>query len=82
MKVLETLWFTNTQGCIGIVVGEEDVTGDKKAYIGIGNGASEKEDTEAILAWGTKFSLDTAQRLVSYLTKKEGKNGLPGMDQR
>ena len=71
MKVLDKLWFTYSQGCIGIVVGEDDVTGDRIAYIGIGDGADEKVDTEAILAWGNKFSLDTAQWLVSYLAKKE-----------
>lgn len=71
MKVIKTRWFTNNRGCIGIVVGEDNVTGDRKAYIGIGHGADEKVDTEAILAWGNKFDLKTAQWLVTYLTKKE-----------
>jgi hypothetical protein len=34
-------------GCIGIVVIEEDVTGDRKAYIGRASGANEKADTVA-----------------------------------
>lgn len=79
MKVIEKMWFTNNQGCIGIITCEEDVTGDRKAYIGIGCGKDEGEDTEGILAWGNKFSLDTAQIMVSLLTIKGGdKDGLPG----
>lgn len=71
MKVIETLWFTNRDGCIGIVVGEEDITGDRKAYIGPASGTDEKADTEQILAWGNKFSLDTALRLRHLLMEKK-----------
>ena len=73
MKVIETLWFTNLDGCIGIVVVEEDVTGDRKAYIGPASGTDEKADTEQILAWGNKFSLDTALRLRHLLKEKKEK---------
>ena len=71
MKVIETLWFTNKHGCIGIVVAEEDVTGERKAYIGPASGTDEKADTEQILAWawGNKFSLDVIERIHRYLTK-------------
>ena len=72
MKVIVSLWFTSSQGCIGIIVGEDDTTGDRKAYIGIGHGLDERADTKAISALGSKFSLDTAQKLVTLLTKKEG----------
>jgi len=72
MKVIEVLWFTNSEGCIGIVVVEEDVTRSRKAYISPVSGTDEKADTEQILAWGNKFSLDTAQRITSLLTGKEG----------
>ncbi|MBA7714940.1 hypothetical protein ES703_123973 [subsurface metagenome] len=71
MKIIETLWFANMDGCIGIVVSEEDVTGDRKAYIGSASGTDEKADTEQILAWGNKFSLDTALRLRHLLTEKK-----------
>jgi len=73
MKVIETLWFTNKDGCIGIVVVEEDVTGDRKAYIGPASGTNEKADTEQILAWGNKFSLDTTLRLRYLLKEKKEK---------
>ena len=73
MKVIETLWFTNLKGCIGIVVVEEDVTGDRKAYIGVVDGLNEQTDREALLAWGNKFFIDTALRLRHLLTEKKGK---------
>jgi len=69
MKVIDSLWFTNLDGCIGIIVIEEDITGDRKAYIGPASGKDEKADTEAILAWGNKFSLDVTERIHRYLTK-------------
>ncbi len=73
MKVIETLWFTNINGVIGIVIGEEDVTGDRKAYIGPAPGTDEKEDAEQIIAWGNKFSFDTAQRILFFLKKEDKK---------
>ena len=69
MKVIDSLWFTNIKGTVGIVILEEDVTGDRKAYIGVVSGEDEKADTETIIAWGNKLSLDTAQRIVHFLKK-------------
>lgn len=69
VKVLESIWFTNNQGgTTGIIIVEE-VTGDRKAYIGVGNGIDEKADIEDILAWGSEFSLDTTEKIHHYLTK-------------
>ena len=68
MKVIDKLWFTNRDGVIGIVVIEEDVTGDRKAYIGIGEGKSEFTDTEAIVNWGNRFHSNTALRIERLLT--------------
>ena len=71
MKVIETLWFANLCGTTGIVILEEDVTGDRKAYIGSVPGKDEKADTHAIIAWGNKFSYDTIKRIQRFLTKKD-----------
>jgi len=73
MKVIDTLWFTNMKGTVGIVILEEDVTGDRKAYIGVVDGLNEQTDREALLAWGNKFSLDTVLRLRYLLTEKRKK---------
>lgn len=74
MKVIEALWFTDLDGCVGIVVVEEDITSDRKAYIGPASGTNEKTDTEQILAWGCKFSLGTVLRLRYLLTKKKDRS--------
>lgn len=71
MKVIDTLWFTNINGTVGIVIIEEDVTGDRKAYIGSVSGEDEKADTESLLAWGNKLSLDTFKRIEHFLKKEK-----------
>jgi len=42
MKVIDTLWFTNLKGTAGIVILEEDVTGDRKAHIGVVDGLNDE----------------------------------------
>lgn len=74
MKIVETLWFTGFGGTVGIVVIEEDVTNARRAYIGLGEGANEKLDTDKIIAWGVPFSLETVSRL-NYLLARPKKGG-------
>lgn len=71
MKVLETLWFTTMNGTCGIVLGEEDNTKDPVAYIGVVEGKDENADTDSIIAWGIKFSLDTTKRILQHLSQKK-----------
>ena len=79
MKAIETIWFTNKDGVIGIVIAEEDVSGARKALIGIGAGFDEKQDTEAILAWGNKLSFDTVVKIAHLLGQPpSAKAGTPG----
>jgi len=70
VKVIETLWFNSFAGTVGIVVGEEDITKDRKAYIGAASGLDEKAGTDHIVSFGLPFSLDTAKRLVYLLGGK------------
>jgi len=67
MKVIDKLWFTNVDGCIGIVIIEEDVAGTRKAYIGSAKGFNEEEDTQRILALGNKLPLSILYRLREQL---------------
>lgn len=67
MRVTDTLWFTGTHGCVGIVMGVDDTTGEHKAYIGVGVGDSERYDTELLKEHGTPLSLETVLRIASYL---------------
>ena len=58
MKINDVFWFTPATGeCIGIVYGTDDVTGERKAYIGVGNGINEEEDIALIAKTGAKFIL-------------------------
>lgn len=77
MKVVDSLWFTNTKGTVGIVIIEEDVTRDRKAYIGVGNGHNEAVDTQSIIDWGTLLSISALGRITSQLFpyKPRGKEG-------
>lgn len=75
MKVIETLWFTNMNGTAGIAIVEEDNTGDRKAYIGAVSGKDEKADTESLLAWGTRLSLDTIERIMVTLDPRRQEKG-------
>ncbi len=56
MRVVDSLWFTNNKGTVGIVIIEEDVTGERRAYIGIVDGYNQEADTQSIIDWGNPFS--------------------------
>ena len=53
MKNKRPYWFTGLFGTIGIVTGEDDVTGKKKAYIGTASGFDEDADTQHIAKTGS-----------------------------
>jgi hypothetical protein len=54
MKVLNTRWFTNSVGCIGIVKVETDYDGIKY-YIGGVAGNDEATDAQYVADWGSTF---------------------------
>jgi len=66
-------WFTLHDGeCIGIVLmnnGFED-----KAYIGRGQGITEKEDVLHILRWGIPFPIECARFLYGIRQESYNKN--------
>lgn len=55
MKVLEAIWFTNRDGCTGIVRAETDFDG-VKYFIGHVSGYSEKDDAQYVADYGSSFS--------------------------
>lgn len=64
MKILDYKWFTQGSLTIGIILIESN--GEKKAYIGIGDGLVEGEDLEKIRDWGSKFPIEAAIALFPY----------------
>ena len=66
MKIEKKVWFTTKDGMIGIVLGTDELTKEKKAYIGIipiGEDTTEDKDAKRINEWGTKFPVDAAELL-------------------
>lgn len=74
MKVTEKFWITTDRGCIGIICGEDEITGERKAYIGIGNGQNENWDAEYIAQQGSPLSLGMVEQIRGRLTKPEDEN--------
>ena len=53
MRIKRPYWFTGFFGTIGIVTGEDEVTGKKKAYIGTAPGFDDDLDTHHIAKTGS-----------------------------
>ena len=68
MEKTLTTWFTNTE-CIGIVVGKDEVTGKKKAYIGSVCGRDEDCDEKHIMKNGSKITADQLQEILDELKR-------------
>ena len=69
MKVTNRVWFSELgkTDCIGIIIGIDEHTGEKKAYIGTGNGVSEEADVLRIASNGAKFTRDIASVIFKSL---------------
>lgn len=65
MKITYVTWFSTPHAhTIGIVIGEDDITGEQKAYIGLGDGVDEEADTKKISERGASFPIETAKQLI------------------
>lgn len=68
MKITNAIWFTQMGGpLIGIVIGEDSHSGEKKVYIGTASGIDEEEDSKHIASRGAKFHACTAVELYNIL---------------
>lgn len=56
MKIKRPFWFTGFYGTIGIVTGEDEITGKKKAYIGTAPGSDEDLDSHHIAKTGSPIN--------------------------
>jgi hypothetical protein len=66
MKILNARWFTEMGSLrpIGIILGQDEKTGEYKSYIGTGDGNSEEYDAQQILRRGAKFPVEQAKLIV------------------
>ena len=67
LKVIESYWFET----IGIVVCEDETTGVRKAYIGIGSGIDQNSDEEYIRMHGQKFLCHAAEEIADRLKEND-----------
>jgi len=72
MKILNSVWFSQMRppSTIGIVVGEDAVTSEKKAYIGTGFGVDEDRDRKMIAEYGSPFPLEIVQGIADQLSRE------------
>ena len=71
MKIIDDIWFTGFRGIVGIVIGEDEVTGERKAYVGIGEGVSMDQDIKAIAEYGCPLTPGVAIRISSLLNPRK-----------
>lgn len=71
MKITDTLWFTASNSQVGIVLGEDTITGERKAYIGAHYGRDEESDSKLIAEYGAKITMVQAERLTAHFRKQE-----------
>ena len=69
MKIEKTVWFSgfNIPGLIGVVMGVDELTGKKKAYMGFGSGRSVDFDEKVIVADGSPVNTAILQEVIDYL---------------
>ena len=71
MKKLRTFWFNTLNECFGIVVGEDDVTGKRKAYCGVVPGNDEEADEARIMRTGSPIDPRLLREALNLLEPTE-----------
>lgn len=71
MKIKEAYWFSAMPGTIGVVVGEDDVTGKHKGYIGIVSGYDEDFDKKKVAELGSPVDPKTLREIADYLSESK-----------
>jgi hypothetical protein len=64
VELIGWCWF-NGRDTIGVVLGYDTITKQKKSYIGKVDGDNERHDLFNILCWGTKFDVECAEKLIN-----------------
>ena len=69
MEFLDALWFDAPRGgTFGLVKARDPATGEIKYYMGPAAGAaSERDDANYVIAWGTKMTPERRKHLIAWL---------------
>jgi len=73
MKIIDDIWFTGFRGIVGIVIGEDDATHERKAYIGVGSGIDLWKDVKTIAENGCKLTPEVAMKIAGLLNPSNDK---------
>ena len=68
MKIKDWYCFTSPRTTIGIVVGEDEVSGERKGYIGTGSGFNMERDIQHIARDGAPVDPAILTEIANYLT--------------
>ena len=74
MKIEHVYWFSPGTGHIGVVIGEDNVTKEKKAYIGVVGGFDLEADTKTVEKLGQRLTRELLLEMAEHLKppKKPG----------
>ncbi len=73
-KVLDTLWFTNRRGTIGICLTVNEV-GERRVFISPVFGDSDKDDRRFVTEWGSEIPVEEMINFLSRALPKKMQNG-------
>jgi len=71
MKAIDSMWFNHRKGCFGLVIGEDETTGERSLYGGGVNGNDPAADLVEALTWGNKVNMTRLCALLSKLNDKQ-----------
>ena len=81
MRITHDIWFNNALGVVGIVVGEDTITGEPKAYVGVAAGHNLEDDMKLVAELGGKFPLARAEEIRDLLARPWKKTtGMPKVE--
>ncbi len=64
-KLIDSMWFNTDQGHFGIILAEDETTGELKLYAGVVAGFDQQADERAILSWGHKVNIGMLAGLLA-----------------
>lgn len=67
MKIEKKFWFAGSSLTVGVVVGVDETTGKKKAYVGQCLGNDEEYDAAWIASTGAAFPAEAAREIAEAL---------------
>lgn len=63
MKIIDDIWFYHSGATFGVIIGENEATRERRAYIGVVPGHDIKADTQSILKHGYKITPRIIERI-------------------